>query len=526
MTIHWEKFDGNTDLFAIRISFIDDPHRGAAATPEETMSWGALQLWVGGENLCAHVDQGEVLQHSHWYLLSVLEWIADNWNAILHEEKLPNRNGETAAKALAGTRNAPALAGEPETLIWEQNWYDWHSRHALRSARDGGLLPNVVIRRLNDLIELSWNDEPLAGTVGGFRYSATSGAALLTPRQVADPLFKVTREAAEYLCERMPHSSRIAALANRLKRLEMPDQEHERLAWLAGIRMASSASYPLESEAEHLILSARWAEIMKSLRQLGADATGPAFSSQSTKLTVVDPSHAALLFSSVSPTVTQKDIETLGRVLIDQQTTQDTVPNLDRLCKDATPDLSSPAWEQGYDLAEEVLDQIPPKFIEQYVDIEALLSHLGVAVISLGLEDHNIRACAIVGKEIRATVVQNTNSPFYDSLNAKRFSMAHELCHLLFDRSRGRKLAIASGPWAPEVVERRANAFAAMFLMPIDLVQQAIADLPDPITDYHSISEVAERLHVSRRAAIEHLYNLTLMTDLDREALLRQLRDT
>jgi Zn-dependent peptidase ImmA (M78 family) len=33
------------------------------------------------------------------------------------------------------------------------------------------------------------------------------------------------------------------------------------------------------------------------------------------------------------------------------------------------------------------------------------------------------------------------------------------------------KLAMATGPWAPRDLEKRANAFAAMFIMPTDLVR-------------------------------------------------------
>jgi Zn-dependent peptidase ImmA (M78 family) len=131
----------------------------------------------------------------------------------------------------------------------------------------------------------------------------------------------------------------------------------------------------------------------------------------------------------------------------------------------------------------------------------------------------------MVGPHHHPTVVHNEMSPYFTSLNAKRFSMAHELCHLLFDRSRGQKLAIASGPWAPRNIERRANAFAAMFLMPAHLVQQAIADVPDPINDLEGITAIATRLRMSRRATIEHVYNLTLMSDFERDELLRRVQD-
>jgi len=54
------------------------------------------------------------------------------------------------------------------------------------------------------------------------------------------------------------------------------------------------------------------------------------------------------------------------------------------------------------------------------------------------------------------------------------------------------------------------------------LVRQAIADSPDPISDLSGVVAVAQRLKVSRRAVIEHLYNLTLMSEVVRDELLRQ----
>jgi hypothetical protein len=62
-----------------------------------------------------------------------------------------------------------------------------------------------------------------------------------------------------------------------------------------------------------------------------------------------------------------------------------------------------------------------------------------------------------------------------------------------------------------------------MFLMPLHLVQAAVADAPDPIGDPNGVRAVASRLHVSSRAAIEHLSNLTLMDENQRDELLREL---
>jgi hypothetical protein len=61
-----------------------------------------------------------------------------------------------------------------------------------------------------------------------------------------------------------------------------------------------------------------------------------------------------------------------------------------------------------------------------------------------------------------------------------------------------------------------------MFLMPPHLVREAISLSPAPINTPEGISFVSTRLRVSLHAAIEHLYNLTFMTEEEKELLLRR----
>jgi len=89
----------------------------------------------------------------------------------------------------------------------------------------------------------------------------------------------------------------------------------------------------------------------------------------------------------------------------------------------------------------------------------------------------------------------------------------------LHDRSHGARLAIASGPWAPKSIEQRANAFAAWLLMPPDLLQSAIADAHSGMDTLEGVNFVADRLDVSRRALIEHLYNLDYIDEEERDVL-------
>lgn len=522
MTVRWEKFAGRTDVFAIRMSFSPDPDQGIAVASEDSASWGRLQLWVKGQNLCAHVDQGELLQGVHWYMLPFLEWLVEAWNPLLHEERLPNRNVEdTAARSLVVTRNAPALAAELDISIWEQEWYAWYRRHALRAARSGGLFPNVVLRRLHDYAEISWDDEPSAGTPSGFRFSLGQGSALLHPEDVAGPLYELISAAVAYLRETTQASERLQVLEGRLQELSNPYQRESRLRWLAGLP-AHARTVDRFKDAAAGQFKASWERISSTLKgSWRGPAVEAALATEDTPLVLVGSCQAALLFGSVAPTVSEADVYTLAEVLIKQYSREDQNQELDKLSKEIPPDERSLIWEQGYDLAESLHDVL--NLTGDWVDVRTIIRNLRIHQLWRELDDTRIRGCSIVGPQHKPTIVINRSWRYSGNPAGVRFTIAHELCHLLYDRNHGRRLAIASGPWAPRSIEKRANAFAAMFLMPPNLIEQAIADSPDPITEVAGARAVARKLRVGVVAAVEHLCNLTLMTEIERDELLAQL---
>ena len=87
-------------------------------------------------------------------------------------------------------------------------------------------------------------------------------------------------------------------------------------------------------------------------------------------------------------------------------------------------------------------------------------------------------------------------------------------------------MAIASGPCAPQDVERRANAFAAMLLMPTSLVQQAVAKLAVPIATVERVREVARRLRAGRSTVLNHLKNLGFIDETGRQRIEEQVSRT
>ena len=103
--------------------------------------------------------------------------------------------------------------------------------------------------------------------------------------------------------------------------------------------------------------------------------------------------------------------------------------------------------------------------------------------------------------------------------SGRRFSFAHELCHILHDRSYGMKLAMATGPWAPRDLEKRANAFAAMFIMPTDLVRTLFGGMTEDKVNIQDILVLSATLKTSIIGLIDHLRNLGLIDDDKRERL-------
>jgi Zn-dependent peptidase ImmA (M78 family) len=531
MSLVWERLAGNTDRFAVRISLITDPHEGKGADADTSLSWGALQLWVEGQNLCAHVDQAETLSSAHWYLLPFLEWLANSWDPLFHEERLPVRNsGDDAASALFETKFAPLLADNVASLQWEEEWFEWHERHALRAARDGGLFPNVFLRRFRDQVEVSWDDEPLPGALDDFAFSASRGVARLEPREVAEPLYEVVRAAISQLLEWRPESSRFRQLMEQFEVLQSAAQRERRVAWLAGLRGWRSSSNDVqrlpgdsvEREAAGEEIQGVWHRVVRSLRSFGNEpAAQAALATEFSPLVVTGSCQAALLFGAVAPTVTDVDALALAEILIRQYRGADNqIERLTAYQADSAP-LGVPAYQQGYDLADQVHDRLD--FKDEWVDIEGFLEQLGVEVLHRPLSDRNIRGVSLVSPQHLPTIMVNLGSIYGTASGPLRFTLAHELCHLLFDRGLGQRLAIVSGAWAPRNIERRANAFAAMFLMPPRLLSSAIAYAPAPINTMEGIEAIARRLHVGATAAIHHLYNLTLMDESDRDALLSQV---
>ena len=167
--------------------------------------------------------------------------------------------------------------------------------------------------------------------------------------------------------------------------------------------------------------------------------------------------------------------------------------------------MASSPWHNGYSLALDILDEIDPEPEASTTRIECMLENLGVGDRNVNLGEQGPRGVALAGGGLRATILVNLDS-LRNSGRGRRFTLAHEFCHSLFDRSRARPLAHSSTPWASPSVEQRANAFAAMLLMPP--TRAKLPDAADLTELKQAVDRLADKMKVGRVALKRHLANI------------------
>lgn len=508
MATQWKRLAGDTSVFAVEIEFVDDPDEQQGTSSDVSLSWGAFQIWVNGWNLCAHLEEGERVESAHWYLLPLLEWFVRQWNPLLHEERLPCEAADEAWTGLRETRFPPPALDEARESAWESAWHGWWSRHAIQAAREGGMFPDVIFRRFRDSIEVSWGDSRSQGVPNHVTFALRPGAVRFEPERVAEPLYDALEGAAAYLSSVAPHSNRIANLKRAIRRLRTR-QKDSRVMWLAGLGVDKDS------------VRRGWRRFKCQIAALPKAQQNVLLTTSGKSQLVVEGScHGALMFGSLAPNVTRSDVMVLAESLL-SLTSRDGDPEaIASRCR-AEPISGSDdlPWQQGYALAEELQNDLEGCVEGERVDVEAILERLGVNVAEASLSDESIRGVAIAGPRHQSGIVWNRTNHFNADSRGRRFTLAHELCHLLFDRSAGQRLAVASGPWAPPSLEQRANAFAAMLLMPTETVRTVVARMNEPIATRQGVANVAQRLEAGFSATLWHLRNLGFVDDNSKQRI-------
>ena len=177
-------------------------------------------------------------------------------------------------------------------------------------------------------------------------------------------------------------------------------------------------------------------------------------------------------------------------------------------------------------------------------DISELISSQGIWASGVDLPNH-MSGLFLQHPSIGMAILVNASHPHV----RKRFSFAHEYAHALFDRDR--IISVSSTDNSTDQVEKRANAFAAAFLMPGNGVLEVLQRLGrgfrgrpgnliyDAASDgsveaefrsstksqritYKDLAMVAQRFGVSYQASVYRLRSLRHISQIECDELLER----
>ena len=455
---------GDRRTFAIEARRLPDPD---ASTTSDSRAWsfGEFRIYLRERCLTRHTAPGGVRDEIRWYLAPIFDWLSRVWLPLFHEQHFP---------PAVGTHEHPIIRFEQgERLLLDDLSADassrrsemqgWRMRHSFWSAASGGVLPNLWFRRQSDLCEISYDPGVTVGAPRAFEFQFSRGAVLLDVDIVAKALLEfLTWGIANGSEAKLPQDSRSRA------------EEAER--WLVGDHLA------------RLLLQKD-----RPASQLNNGVAYP-----------LSPEVA--MFGTLTPSLSADDGASLLDALDRARSSEPEGSELLSLTCDMAPATRETSWGQGYELALQTVEALGSGQTEP-IDIGRALHRLGVHVEDLAVGDRSLRGVAVAGEGFRPTIIVNPNAKWNRSESGRRFTLAHEFAHVLVDRGRARRVTHSSTPWAPEAVERRANAFTAMFLMPYQVVDAALAKL-GRVTDGKSLDGLARRLRCSKAAVLEHLGNI------------------
>ncbi len=119
-----------------------------------------FEFWVGGKPLCCFCVYGKMHQYK-WDLSFIVNWLMENRQYIMHEMDFPldvdaktsidfwNKSGEFDSEDIE------------EFHEWYEKRQDWYFRHSWYSYCAESYLAEIFFRRVEDLIEIEWDNTNL-----------------------------------------------------------------------------------------------------------------------------------------------------------------------------------------------------------------------------------------------------------------------------------------------------------------------------------------------------------------------------
>lgn len=465
---------GSDAGLGIELRFLPDAPFGldesaASRRVPNDLAWAELQVAVQGQPIWYQqdTDQDEPRPVT-WTLVDLLDGLARIWPWIMVEESYPIPiEPEHPGKMMREAENRWEAEAQQTAELEEERLFDFRHRHDLSLLMRGIFLPPLwFLREGNEC--LIWSPELASGIrqpmkeVGQILTQLGDGISQqVASSQDARAMQAVTRwQARHHVLSDLYLQLATGLDATELKELTNADDARQQAEYFE-----LTGSLDPVPRGNELLLAAR----------MTANYLPPS-------------GQRALLehIRSIPPAVT---------------------PELDSLTAEVPrPSTQEEPHQQGYDLARWLRDKLGMR-VDDRADPEGLLQAWGVVVGGEKI-DAGLDAVAVWGTQHGPAVLLNTHERSRaSSQNGRRTTLAHEICHLLLDRSRTLPAAEVLGGQAPRYAEKRANAFAAEWLLPRSEAERVCRAAADVI---EAAQQLERDFTVSKRVVYHQISNSAL----------------
>ncbi|MDP4097352.1 hypothetical protein OIN60_11285 [Paenibacillus sp. P96] len=153
---------GEKNVFSIQYKFETNPFNESTLAGE---TWGRFELFVRGIDICQYKRENS-LNTYQWNLIYIVEWFSENLKYILSDDSFPLPvEGQHSLELLDNCLSFES-DNDDEFDAWFDTKQEWEFQHSWFSSRAGSFLADIFFRRVNDKIEIAWNNESTYSTEG------------------------------------------------------------------------------------------------------------------------------------------------------------------------------------------------------------------------------------------------------------------------------------------------------------------------------------------------------------------------
>lgn len=452
--------------FSMSIKF--DPVEDQA----DNLAWGHLSAYVNGRQVWCQQDQpADEPTAVHWAWFNLLAYLGKNWPALKFEEAYPlNLNPINPLGLRELAEKSWEEMDSDQVDEEDEEIFNFERRHDLASGLDGIFLPTLFVLKEGYMAWVCCDHE-----VARLDFATVMATLESVGNEIAEQLKNSTDGRAVRALRLW--ETRNANTTDTIIELRSGMRSEELKALAGG--MAANDYWEIDADFNDN-------EILAAARY-----SSGVLSAESQKY-VLD------LIKAV------KFVETLE---LDQLSVE---------CLDVLKDYrQEPPFTQGYMAAGWLRNKLgisgnfsPEEFLKQW-SVETI----EIKVVA------QLEALAFWGRSHGPAILVNTaEGALCNKTQGLRTTLAHEIAHLLMDRSGSLPFADAIGGTTPVWVEKRARAFAAELLLPREIASAAIeAKKIDSLTIEEFEQEVLQLsadYRVSSGLVIHQLKNSRLLTIL------------